>query len=190
MRKAVIRITAVFAALLCAVMMSAQETDGEHKYILDGLDGAFNKEGRQAWKLELSVRQVATIGYAPQMANIGVRVSPDWVFGIGAGYGEFRGTYFIPFHLYNRIYIPLGTKQRFSLYSDQFLIYSYIFKAYQTEPQTGSGAQKGDGNFIWSIQPGISVRLWGKSNLFLGPTILGEFRYPVPHFGLHLGLAF
>ena len=144
-----------------------------------------------AQEVEITVRQVATMGYCPELASVGVRLNKEIALGLGAGYNNFRNSYSIPFHLYKRTYFPIGTKERFSFYSDVILGYEYNYKVYGLDYDTGSTTvRRGTDTFWLSWQPGISLRLFGKSNLFLGPSVylsLKEFVFP--SIGLHLGLA-
>ena len=55
--------------------------------------------------------------------------------------------------------------------------------AYKVDGAIIEGNPKaGELNWYLSWQPGLSIRLWGKSNVFFGPSI-------GPSIGLHLGLA-
>ena len=192
MRKTMIRITVTLAAVFMGVLtLSAQEAK-EDRYFLDSWKGTFTKEGRKDWKPELTIRQEGIIGYAPELISLGVRLNQKHAIGLGAGHNDFRGTRSIPFHIYTRRYYPLGKKEkpRFFLYSDILLGYEYIYSVYQGDDSVyQTTAQKGDGTFNWSLQGGIALRLWGTSNLFLGPSIYGSFNVPYPMAGLHLGLA-
>ena len=195
MTKSIIRTAmAVAVTIIGTVSLSAQETEG-NRYIFDDFKEAFTQEGVKAWKPEISVRQVVSLSYSPQMVTLGARISPKWVLGAGAGHAEFRGRHSLPFYGYGRRYFSIGTKNRFYIYSDLFLGYNYRFcyqkEVYsQEEPYVTIVEQKDKGTFFWSWQPGIALRLWGKSNLFLGFSLIGTFEYPVPAPGLHLGLAF
>ena len=81
----------------------------------------------------------------------------------------------------------MDSNRRFSFYTDEFLGYSAIYKV--SADSNYDGAKKGDGHFYLSWQPGISLRMWGKSNLFLGIVVTTSFKPISPTFGLHLGLA-
>lgn len=176
--------------LMGAVPVRAQEA-GSGDYILDGFLEAFTKEGVKAWRPEVTVRQVATMGYCPELVSVGVRLNKKIALGLGAGYNNFRNSYSIPFHLYKRTYFPIGTKERFSFCSDVILGYEYNYKVYGLDYETGTTtAQRGTDNIWLSWQPGIALRLFGKSNLFLGPAVYLSLKELIlPSIGLHLGLA-
>ena len=176
--------------LMGAVSVRAQEA-GSGDYILDGFLEAFTKEGVKAWRPEVMVRQVATMGYCPELVSVGVRLNKKIALGLGAGYNNFRNSYSIPFHLYKRTYFPIGTKERFSFCSDVILGYEYNYKVYGLDYETeATTAQRGTDTIWLSWQPGIALRLIGKSNLFLGPAVYLSLKELIlPSIGLHLGLA-
>lgn len=143
-------------------------------------------EGRKYWKPEFSVRGNVMIYAGDVSLTGGVRTSPNKVFGLGVGHGwsyydanpahQYRWNFF----LYHRHYIPLDRRRRISLYSDLMVGGAY---AYKVDGQIIDGNPKaGELDWYLSWQPGLSIRLWGKSNIFFGPTI-------GPSIGLHLGLA-
>ena len=143
-------------------------------------------EGRKNWKPEFSVRGVGMIYHESITLTGGIRTSPNKVFGLGLGHSWVfydanpAKAYNIDFFLYHRHYIPLDRKRRFSIYSDLMVGGSYVYKAfgYIIDGAPVAGVCR----WYFSWEPGLSIRLWGKSNLFLGPTI-------GPSIGLHLGLA-
>ena len=148
-----------------------------------------SKEGRKAWKPEFSVRinAMAFVGTIDMTA--GIRTSPNKVFGIYAGRAAVwhdaipAHSYRLHLCLYHRHYIPIDRKRRFSLYSDLLGGGSYTYKVSSGDPNPPSGnPQEGVWTWWYSWQPGISIRMWGKSNIFLGPTI-------GPSIGAHLGIA-
>ena len=81
----------------------------------------------------------------------------------------------------------MGRSDRFYFYTDQFLGYETIYKVRSSDQE--DLAKKGTGKFFVSWQPGIAVRTWGKSNLFLGVFVTTTFDTLIPAFGLHMGLA-
>ena len=191
MGRGTIRLAMVLAVtLMGAVSVRAQEAKSGD-YILDGFLDAFTKEGVKAWRPEVMVRQVATMGYCPELVSVGVRLNKKIALGLGAGYNNFRNSYSIPLHLYKRTYFPIGTKERFSFCSDVILGYEYNYKVYGLDYETGATtAQRGTDNIWLSWQPGIALRLIGKSNLFLGPAVYLSLKELIlPSIGLHLGLA-
>ena len=143
-------------------------------------------EGRKYWKPEFRVRLNCMIYHEELSLTGGVRTSPNKVFGLGLGHGWV--TYDanparakqLDFFLYHRHYIPLDRTRRISLYSDVMVGGSYVYNVsgYVIDGEPKVGALK----WYLSWQPGVSIRLWGKSNVFFGPSI-------GPSIGLHLGLA-
>ena len=189
------RIIFLIAVMAAALMIRAVPAWGQQVVSPDGTmaskDNLHQEKVPLPWQLEVSVRQLISIGYMPQLATIGARKG-NYVYGLGAGHSAMTfdaypaTVYSIPFYAYNRIYIPMRGN-RFSLYSDQFLGYQTVYKVRADSSYDGS--KKGDGNFFLSWQPGISLRMWGKSNLFMGIVLTTTFEYPLPAVGLHLGLA-
>ena len=186
----------IVLTVAAAVMMGAMPAWGQQVVSPDGsmasMDNLHQEKVPLPWQVEVSVRQVLSLGWCPQMATVGMRKG-DIVYGLGAGHSEwFYDAYpvlikTIPFYAYNRIYFPMGEKRRFSFYTDEFLGYNYCY--YSADAPHYTGLHKGEGKFFLSWQPGISLRMWGKSNLFLGIVVSTTFEYPIPAFGLHLGLA-
>ena len=119
----------------------------------------------------------------------GIRTSPNKVFGLGVGrssvyYDAYPAhAYRVNLYLYHRHYLPIDKHRRFSLYSDLIGGGSYVYKVsgYFDESHTAP-TEVGKINWWFSWQPGLSIRLWGKSNIFFGPTI-------GPSYGVHLGIA-
>jgi hypothetical protein len=189
-----------FAVLIVLGMtlMGAVPVRGQQVVSPDGSVASMDNLGQEKvplpWQVEVSVRQVATIGWMPELVTVGMRKG-DLVFGLGSGHGMITfdahpaQIRYIPVFAYNRIYFPLGSRKRFSFYSDALLGYQTIYKVVGNTERLDT--KKGDGNFLISWQPGISLRMWGKSNLFLGLTVTSTLEYiGVPLLGLHLGLAF
>ena len=154
-----------------------------------------SKEGRQAWRPEFSVRGSAMIYVGSIDVTAGIRTSPNKVFGLYAGrasvWHDHIPAYSYRLHLcaYHRHYFPLDRRRRFSLYSDLLAGGSYVYKVDGKEreplfPGDRPAPLPKTGVWGWwcSWQPGLSIRLWDKSNIFFGPTI-------GPSFGLHLGIA-
>ena len=169
---------------------------------LEGIKRHLSAEGRKEWKPEFSLRANVRLLDESLYLTGGIRTSQNKVFGIGAGWGRtfYRfgpvpkgptGQY-ISFFLHHRHYIPLGHRQRFFLYSDLMAGGScvcrmsdwYMENGYVRTPEVGPEWPVLPGDCRWWItwQPGISIRLWGKSNLFLGPSF-------GPTVGAHLGIA-
>lgn len=154
----------------------------------DAVKAHLSKEGRQAWRPEFSVRGNVMIYSGTVDLTGGIRTSPNKVFGLGVGYVSlYRDALpahqnYISFYLHHRHYIPLDRRRRFSLYSDLMAGGKCLYKATGAYREDQPAPQKGELSWYFSWQPGLSIRLWGKSNLFFGPS-LG------PSLGLHLGLA-
>lgn len=192
----------ILSALMILVPAFAQTADTTSTVVGDKLDfetpnfvakdyfeevkAHLSAEGRKYWKPEFSVRANGMFYYMAADLTAGIRTSPNKVFGLGAGHGwqyidanpahQYRWN----FYLYHRHYIPLDRTRRISLYSDVMVGGSY---AYKVDGAIIDGNPKaGELNWYLSWQPGLSIRLWGKSNIFFGPTI-------GPSVGLHLGLA-
>lgn len=120
----------------------------------------------------------------------GVRMNNN-VFGAGAGWGQ-RFFIFGPLErpiaqrysvfLYHRYYFPLGQKQRWSLYSDIIGGGMHIYEMSESFVPAENKVKPGDWLWYFSWQPGFTVRMWGKSNFFFGPSI-------GPTFGFHAGIT-
>ena len=193
MKRTVISILIAVAALVGAIPAKAQVVQSEDGTITS-YDNLILGKKEAPWKVEVSVRQVATLGWLPELATVGLRKG-DVVYGLGAGHRMWKSEYSIPFYAYNRIYFPPGEKRRMLFYSDAFLGYDVVYRnpGYVENPDElhpSFGKKKGDGIFFFSWQPGFAVRMWGKSNLFLGLVVTPDLRFiGLPLFGLHLGLA-
>lgn len=143
-------------------------------------------EGRKAWRSEFNFRGSVMIYTGSISLTGGIRTSPNKVFGLGVGrtavyYDHIPANdYRFDAFLYHRHYFPFDKRRRLSLYSDLMGGGSYIYRS--TKPDPTDKPRVGDWKWYFSWQPGLSIRLWGKSNLFFGPT-LG------PSIGIHLGLA-
>ena len=192
--------------VLTALPAAAQEPDTTSTVIGEKLDfdapqvitetyfesvkAHLSKEGRKAWKPEFSMRGNVMIYVGSIDVTIGVRTSPNKVFGLCAGWSSVfidaipANAYGMHLCLYHRHYIPLDRKRRISLYSDLLGGRSYTYDT--SYPHTGqsynNGPKKGDWQWWCSWQPGISIRLVNKSNIFFGPTI-------GPSIGVHAGIA-
>ncbi len=199
------------AAALLFVSAAAQETDttstvsGEKlnfeepnfmvSTYFESVKAHLSAEGRKAWKPEFSVRGNVMVFVGTVDLTGGIRTSPNKVFGLGIGRcAVFHDaipahSYRMSFYLYHRHYLPIDRKRRFSFYSDLSLGGMYLYKVTGTEREPRfegdrptSLPKKGTMDWWYSWQPGFSIRLWGKSNIFFGPTI-------GPSIGAHLGVA-
>ena len=148
-------------------------------------------EGRKAWKPEFSVRGNVMIFVGSVDLTGGIRTSPNKVFGIGVGRNSVfldawpGHSYQFTAYLYHRHYLPFDKRRRVSLYSDLMGGGYYVYKSsggLVGQDDTPASAKPGKMGWWFSWQPGLSIRLWGKSNIFFGPTI-------GPSFGVHLGVA-
>lgn len=145
-------------------------------------------EGRKAWKPEFSLRANAMIYVGSFDLTGGIRTSPNKVFGLGVGRCSVfhdaipASSYRMTFYLYHRHYLPIDKKRRFSLYSDLSGGGSYVYKVSGSTERDEGLPKTGSWGWWYSWQPGISIRLWGKSNIFFGPSI-------GPSIGAHLGIA-
>ena len=142
-------------------------------------------KGYSEWKGEFTVRAGAQVAYKFTDVTGGVRLKSNHVLGAGVGLGTKyydavpADDYHFRFFAYHRYYIPLSKSRRISLYSDLMLGGRYIYKTTDDHPDV---AEKGSVKLLFSWQPGIALRLWGKSNIFVGPNI-------GPSIGLHVGLT-
>ncbi len=144
-----------------------------------------NTSGYSEWKGEFTVRGGVQVAYKWTDITGGVRLTPNHVVGAGVGLGTKyydavpADDYHFRFFAYHRYYIPLSKNRRISLYSDLMLGGRYVYKATEVHPDV---PDKGSVKLLFSWQPGIALRLWGKSNIFVGPNI-------GPSIGLHVGLT-
>lgn len=195
--------TFIFAMVLLSLSAAAQDPDSTSVAMVEKLDFDtpdffvsdyfesiklhLSREWRKTWKPEFSLRINMEIFHGSYDLTAGIRTSPNKVFGLGVGTGKAfldanpAHVYYYQFYLYHRHYFPLDRRSRISLYSDLMLggLYNYKATGYFDEnhpaPDTGLF-------WYYSWQPGISIRLWGKSNLFVGPSI-------GPTIGAHIGIA-
>jgi hypothetical protein len=194
-------ITTILAAFVCfsAVAQVADTTSTVEKLnfeepnffpstYFESVKAHLSAEGRKSWKPEFSVRGAAMIYTGTIDLTGGIRTSPNKVFGLGIGrqavwLDAYPGhAYLIDAYLYHRHYLPLDKRRRFSLYSDLMGGGSYVYKVIGHFEHDPAPMKVGEIKWFFSWQPGLSIRLWGKSNIFFGPT-LG------PSLGVHLGVA-
>ena len=200
------RILIILIATLLPFTATAQSTDTtnvvggkldfEQPYFL--LDNYFasvkyhlSAEGRKQWEPEFTLRANALFLHGSLDLTAGIRTSPYKVFGLGAGWGqqflifgpEDRTTgQVVNAFAYHRHYLPVGHRNRVSLYSDLLAGGLYIYKvADGYTPSEHAGRTHGwFWRFAW--QPGIAFNLRGKSNIFLGLSLGTTF-------GLQAGIA-
>ena len=156
-----------------------------------------SREARKEWRPEFTVRGNVMIFDRSVNLTGGVRTSARKVFGLGVGWGQ----HFFPrwdgpgrytcqrmtFSLYHRHYIPLGHKQRYSLYGDWIGGGMWVYKAPDRfNPEDYPNARIGWREWL-SWQPGLAIRTWGRSNFFIGLS----FAYSGgPTVGWHAGITF
>ena len=164
--------------------VSGEKLDFEQPQFLvsnyfESVKAHLSPEWRKSWRPEVTARINVMIYYGSYDFTLGIRTSPNKVFGIGAGVGNVwhdaipARSHRLNFYLHHRHYIPLDKRRVISLYSDLMGGGSYVYKVSRPDEELP--------NVGW--QAGLSIKLWGKSNLFLGGS-LG------PSLGLNLGLAF
>ena len=144
----------------------------------DEVKAHMSPEARKEWRPEFTLRGNAMIMDGSLNLTAGIRTSPRKVFGVGVGWGQYflhrdgPGSYAsqrMTFYLYHRHYLPLGRKQRFSFYSDLMGGGMWIYKVPDEYlAQNFTPVLPGYWKLWLSWQPGIAVRTWGRSNVFLG----------------------
>ena len=175
------KIHAFVVCLLMSLSLYAQETVPDSFDVYSHKNSSFTSN----WKAEFSVRTGVQVYYKFTDFTAGYRITPSHVLGAGFGFGNRyydavpADDYHYRFFLYHRFYLPLDRNHRFSFYSDILMGGKYVYKATSDQPDVD---RKGSWGWLWSWQPGLSIRVWGKSNIFFGPNI-----GPSP--GLHIGIA-
>lgn len=159
----------------------------------DAIKAHTTPEARKEWVPEFTLRANVMLLDGSVNLTAGYRTSARKVFGVGAGWGQHfifptdhPGTYpgqRLSFYLYHRHYLPLGNKQQFSLYSDLMAGGMWVYKVPDNHlDDEFASLRPGDWRWWLSWQPGIAVRTWGRSNLFLGLSI-------GPTIGFHGGIT-
>ena len=147
---------------------------------------AFSAEGRKNWRPEITARVSQGFFYDNKAFTAGIRIDDKRTFGLMLGldqthedaipaadsYSYFAG-------LYMRRYFHTGKRQRFSFYSDIAIGGGRVYKA-----TPGADEQKGDIVPFCTLQPGVRIRFWKNTQLFLGPYV------GLTDFGLHVGIGF
>ena len=158
----------------------------------------FSKEGIKEWKPEFTARYYAGFYTSGPMLTAGIRIDEKRALSLFVRQGD---TYIdhAPGDLYSictginfRRYWHIGTRKRFSFYSDFYVGAGYIYKIggkYHKETTTGEQKEVIDDNvgdvmFVGGWQPGLSIRCYKNLNLFFGPTIATDC------LGLHFGIGF
>lgn len=199
------KILALFAAALIAITASAQNAentttasgeklDFEQPQFLvsnyfESVKAHLSPEWRKSWRPEVTGRINTMIYYGAYEFTLGIRTSPNKVFGVGAGLAKVWHDA-IPatsrrfnFFLHHRHYIPLDKKRVISLYSDLMGGGSYVYKVSTGNPDAGHLPEVDVMKWYYCWEAGLSLRVWGKSNVFIGCSA-------GPSLGLNLGLAF
>ena len=199
------KILALFAAALIAITASAQNAentttasgeklDFEQPQFLvsnyfESVKAHLSPGWRKSWRPEVTGRINTMIYYGAYEFTLGIRTSPNKVFGVGAGLAKVWHDA-IPatsrrfnFFLHHRHYIPLDKKRVISLYSDLMGGGSYVYKVSTGNPDAGHLPEVGVMKWYYCWEAGLSLRVWGKSNVFIGCSA-------GPSLGLNLGLAF
>ena len=106
------RLAFVVLAVLGVTLMGAVPVRGQQVVSPDGsvasMDNLVQEKVPLPWQVEVSVRQVATIGWMPELVTVGMRKG-DLVFGLGSGHGMMTfdahpaQIRYIPVFAYNRI---------------------------------------------------------------------------------------
>ena len=161
---------------------------------LESVRAHLSAEGRKGWKPEFSFRFNLMPFNGMVDLTGGIRTSQNKVFGLGVGLSE---TFYdaipakarrVNVYLYHRHYIPFDKRRRVSLYSDIMGGGSCVYKLNGSFDERHPAPVEKGKVYLWlSWQPGLSIRMWGKSNFFLGPTLVysrSGFAY-----GLHAGIA-
>lgn len=146
---------------------------------------AFSAEGRNNWRPEFTARVTAGFVYDNTAFTAGIRIDDKRTLGLMFGsdnvyYDSIPGdcdSYFAG--LYMRRYFHTGKRQRLSFYSDISLGAGLV---YQATP--GVDEEKDDIVLFWTWQPGVRIRFWKNTQLFLGPSVGPR------DFGLHIGVGF
>ena len=129
------------------------------------------------WSPEISAKAYLSIFHGSYEITAGARIN-DNVFGLGSGYGmEFLDAYpanvrKIPVYGFYRRYFPLGQKQRFLLFGEATVGGECVYKI-----SGGINGAEEDfkptpyWNWRTSLTPGIALRLFGNTNIYLAPTL-------------------
>lgn len=130
------------------------------------------------WSPEISAKAYVSVYHGAYEITAGARIH-DNVFGLGSGYGhEFWDAYpasvkKIPLYGFYRRYFPLGRKKRFLLFGEATVGGECVYKI------SGSGIKGAEEDFkqtpYWnwraSLTPGLALRLFGNTNIYLAPTL-------------------
>lgn len=143
------------------------------------------------WAPEFSAKAYVSVFHGSYEGTAGARIN-DNVFGLGSGYGlEYWNAYparvkKIPVYVFYRRYFPLGQKRRFLLFGEVTLGGECVYSI--SGSIKGTEGLKGTPYWIWraSLTPGIALRLFGNTSIFLAPTL--EVLSPEPFLGVTAGV--
>ena len=146
------------AAILVSVAVYAQNTE------------------KGSWAPEVSAKAFVSIYHGSYELSAGARYG-DVVFGLGSGYGtEWWDAYparvrKIPVFGFCRGYVPLGEKQRFMLFGEFSIGGECVYSITGSFQETDAIRQPPYWKFRTCFSPGIALRLFGRTNIYLAPTI-------------------
>ena len=190
----------VLAGLAAPLRAAAQTMAEDLQSCIGRWKHRFSEQGRKAWKPEFTVRYYAGFVTEGPYVTAGIRLDERRTLGAALWKGD---TYIdhVPGHydtvfagLYTRRYFHLGKRDIAAFYSDLTIGGGYTYKvtggsSYE-DHETGltfeerMPAEKGEICLALAWQPGIRLRFWRNTHIFLGPTISS---YTL---GLHLGFGF
>lgn len=130
---------------------------------------------RSGWSPEFSLKAFVSIYHGSYEVMAGARVG-DNVFGIGSGLGlEHWDAYpadvrKIPVYGFYRRYVPLDRKRRFLLFGEATLGGECVYKIIGTDVDGGEIEHTPSWKWRSTILPGIALRLFKNSNIYLAPT--------------------
>ena len=128
------------------------------------------------WSPEISAKAYLSVYHGSYEITAGARIN-DNVFGLGSGYAtEFWDAYparvrKIPVYGFYRRYFPLGQKKRFLLFGEATLGGEYVYKISGNIQGVENVKQTPYWNGRASLTPGLALRLFGNTNIYLAPTL-------------------
>lgn len=152
------RTLCTFMAILVTVVMYAQNAE------------------EVRWSPEISAKAYLSIFHGSYEITAGARIN-DNVFGLGSGYGmEYWDAYpadvrKIPVYGFYRRYFPLGQKKRFLLFGEATVGGECVYKISGDSSNGNDFKTTPYWNWISSLTPGIALRLFGNTNIYLAPTL-------------------
>ena len=168
------RILCCFAALLVSALVFAQDTE------------------KSDWGPEISVKAFASVYHGSYELSAGARYRYV-VFGLGSGYGTERWDAYpaqvhkVPVYGFFRGYVPLGEKERFLLFGEWSVGGECVYKIRGSFREDHSVRQTPYWQFRACFTPGIALRLFARTNLYIAPTM--EILSPMEsHWGATAGL--